>query len=209
MDILESLNWRYAVKEFDSKKRVRATDLDIILEALRLTASSFGLQPWKFVVVENKELREKLVPVSWNQRQISDASHLIVFSKPKKFGEKEVKHFVKRTAEVRGVELSSLEGFEKMMTGFISRMSEADLNEWMTKQIYIALGNLLTVCATMKIDTCPIEGFSKKDYDEILGLEKHGVESVVICPIGYRSEGDKYIERPKVRFPKSEVILTL
>ncbi len=209
MSITKDLNWRYATKEFDSSKKVSAENLETILDALVLSASSFGLQPWKFVVVQNPELKEKLLPYSWNQRQVVDASHVIVFARPVEFNQNDVDRYIKSTAEIRNQTEESLKGYSDMMKGFLAKMPKEDLNHWMKNQIFLALGNLLTVVATLKIDACPMEGFSPADYDKVLELDKHGLASVVVCPIGYRSESDKYASLKKVRYSKDQLVLEL
>lgn len=209
MKIIEDLNWRYAVKEFDNTKKVSKEDLETVLEALRLSASSFGLQPWKFVVVEKQELKDQLLEHSWNQKQVVDASHVLVLCRPLNFSAENVESFIQSTANTRGQDLASLEGYKNMMTGFIGRMSEEKLQEWMKNQIYIALGNVLTVCAQMRIDSCPMEGFIAPKYDKVLGLAEHGLTSVLVCPIGYRASNDKYAELAKVRFSKEEMVIRL
>lgn len=209
MSIIEDLKWRYATKEFDASKKISPANFDILLEALTLSASSFGLQPWKFIVVENTALREKLLPHSWNQKQVIDASHLIVFTKPNKFDAADITKYIKATAETRKQNETDLEGYKGMMNGFIAKMSEAELDVWKIKQIYIALGNLLTVAANLKIDACPMEGFTPSEYDNILGLEKLGLSSVVVCPVGYRSSEDKYSTLEKIRYAKEDLIVRI
>ena len=207
MSVLEDLNWRYATKEFDNTKILPQETLDTVYESLRLSASSFGLQPWKFVIVENKDLREKLLPSSWNQRQVVDASHLIVFCRPTSFGNDDIDRFLKSTAETRNVEMTTLEGYGNMMKGFVEGKTKSnELNTWMKDQIYIALGSLLSTCAQLRIDACPMEGFSAPDYDEILGLTALGLTSAVLCPIGHRAQSDKYATLAKVRYPLAEVM---
>jgi nitroreductase len=208
-NIIEKLNWRYATKVFDPAKKVSEKDFDILLETLRLAPSSFGLQSWKFVVVKNPELREKLVAASWKQSQVKDASHLIVLCAPISFDDSNVQAFVDDIVKTRAVTPESVEGYKKVMTDFLKRMNEEQKAQWMKNQIYIALGSLMTVAATMNIDTCPMEGFVPAQYDEILGLTKLGLKSIVVCPVGYRSENDKYATTKKVRFSKSQLVITI
>jgi len=206
MNIIESLNWRYATKEFDPSRKVSSEDLEIISESLRLTASSFGLQPWKFLIISNEEIKKTLLEYSWNQTQVIDCSHHIVFCYPSEFNEQNVDAFLADTAKTRNQTLEDLEGYGKIMKGFLSNMDEDKKKNWMKDQVYIALGNLLTVCALMKIDACPMEGIVQDKYDEILGLKEKGLLSAFACPIGYRKDSDKYSKATKVRFSKSEVI---
>lgn len=206
--IIEDLNWRYACKQFDPNKKITEADFDTLMESLRLTASSFGLQPWKFIVVENSELREELVGASWKQEQVKDASHLIVFASPKKFDEKFVTAYVEDMAKTRGQDPAELDKFKGMLM-MIPNKSPEDQYNWAKNQVYIALGNLMTVCAHMRIDSCPMEGFQATKYDKILGLDEMGLTSMVVCPVGYRHENDKYTELKKVRFPKEDLVIKI
>jgi nitroreductase len=204
-NIVEDLKWRYACKQFDSEKSITNQDFDTIIDALILSASSYGVQPWEFVVVENKELREELVGASYNQAQVKDASHLIVLCRPEKIDEDLIDGYLQNICDVRSQKMEELEGFKKMLMHVVNK-DDAHKAAWAKNQIYIALGNLMTVCATMKIDTCPMEGFVPSKYDAILGLDKIGLKSVLVCPVGYRSDEDKYTAIPKVRHPKSKIV---
>jgi len=206
MDLIKSLNWRYATKVFDPEKKVSDVDLNTLLEALRLTPSSFGLQFWKFLVVTNPQIREKLVEQSWNQRQVADSSHLIVFCRPAQVTHADVDRYIQNIADTRQTTLESLEGYSKMMKGFLDALKPEQKQAWMEKQIYIALGVLHTACALLQIDSCPMEGFVSGAYDEILGLPAKGLKSVVVCPIGYRSANDKAANLKKVRYPIKDCV---
>jgi len=208
-DLIGALNWRYATKEFDAGKALPTETMERLLVVLRLSASSFGLQPWKFVVVEDREKREPLVEHSWGQRQVVDSSALIVMCRPTEFGEADIDRFLESTASTRGVDLESLAEYGGMMKGFIGRLDAATQADWMSRQIYLALGNLMTACAIEKVDSCPMEGFSAVEYDRILGLADLGLTSVVLCPVGYRAAGDKYASLAKVRYSADEVIVRL
>lgn len=207
--LVEDMNWRYACKKFDQEKKVSTEDLNTLLEVLRLTASSYGMQLWNFVVVENQELREKLVEKSYGQRQVSEASHLIVLCIKSDATEADIDAYIKQTVAIRKVTPDSMEGFKKMLMGTISRKDLDQKHIWMKNQIYIALGSLLTACAHMRIDSCPMEGISPKGYDELLSLPEKGLNAVLACPIGYRSDEDKYAELPKVRFDKEQVVTVI
>lgn len=204
--IVEKLKWRYATKAFDPSKKVSESDLQEILETLVLTPSSFGLQPWHFLVIESQEKKDALLEHSWNQRQVVDASHHIVFAVPATFGAPDVEKFVAAIAQTRGQDVSELEGYKSMMLGFFSRMSPEQVDTWAKNQVYIALGNLMTVLAVKGIDGCPMEGIVQSEYDKVLGLHEKGLKTVVACPIGYRSTEDKYAAAAKVRYPQSELV---
>jgi nitroreductase / dihydropteridine reductase len=209
MDIIKQLEWRYATKKFDADKKVSAQDLQTVLQSLRLAASSYGLQPWKFVLVNNAEVRNRLLEHSMNQNQVVDASHLIVLCRKTKLTEADVDSYVEDTANTRGVELSSLEAYSGMMKESIKSKDESAMQIWMEKQIYIALGTVLTTCAAIGIDSCPMEGFDRANYNRILGLTEKGLTSVVLCPIGYRSADDKYGDAKKVRFSLDQLIVNV
>ena len=206
MSIIQSLNWRYATKMFDPTQKISDAYMGMLLEALRLTPSSFGLQFWKFLVVTNQDIKNKLVEHSWGQKQVADCSHLLVFCKPAKVTAADVDRYVSDIAKTRGVEAASLEGYANMMKGYIENTTPEVLSAWMDKQLYIALGVLHTVCAELKIDSCPMEGFSAAAYDEVLDLPAKGLKSVVVCPVGYRSADDKYALAKKVRYPVEDVV---
>ncbi|NPD85169.1 NAD(P)H-dependent oxidoreductase [Lentimicrobium sp. L6] len=203
---IDALNWRYAVKKFDTKK-ISAEKLDIILEALRLTPSSLGLQAWKFLLVENPEVRKQLLPATFNQEQVIDASHLIVLARNTKLEEGDVKKWTEYLAQERNMPQDKKDGFHQMIMGYLSSQDDENKSIWLAKQLYIALGNLMTVCALEGIDSCPMEGLNPAQYDEILGLEEKGLKTVVVCPIGYRSADDPYQHEAKVRYPEEELFL--
>ena len=205
--LLDQLNWRYATKQFDSTRKISPEDWDTLEEALRLSASSVGLQPWKFLVITDPELRAKLQPVSYGQSQIVDASHLVVFTTKFNLGEADVDALIAKTAAVRGVSVEDLAPLKGMaMGGIVSGKSDEERRNWAFNQTYIALGNLLTSAALLGIDACPMEGFSREEYDRILGLTEQGLASAAVVTLGYRSSEDKYGSAPKVRFDRDQVI---
>lgn len=209
-NILDALKWRYATKVFDPNKKIPAEDFQKILDALVLSPSSYGLQPWKFVIVENPKLRAELRPHSWNQAQITDASHLIVLCRVNTIDEVFVTKFIELTAKKRGMNPHDLDGYKNMMIGDVVQGPRSKrVDEWAKDQVYIALGNLLTVAATMGIDACPMEGFDPSKYDEILNLKEKGLSSAVICALGYRSADDKYADLAKVRFDEKDVVVKM
>ena len=203
----ENFKWRYATKKFDTTKKISTQDFAELLEVLRFSPSSFGLQPWKFVIVQDPELRKKLRPYAWDQAQVTDAGALIVFCALKKMDEDYVKRYVNILAEVRGVTKESLLGYEQMITGFLKSKGPQAVSEWMKNQVYIALGVFLAECAHRQIDACPMEGFDAEKFDEILELSQEGLESVVLCAVGYRAHDDHYAALKKVRFENNELFI--
>jgi nitroreductase len=205
--LLEAQSWRYATKQFDASKKIPAATWQALEEALVLSPSSYGLQPWQFFVVTNPDLRAKLRPHSWNQSQITDASHLVVFAIPEKVDIPYMEKYLARIAEVRGVTLESLAFYrDMMMSDVIAGPRQAWVREWAARQLYIALGNFMTSAALLGIDTCPLEGLDPREYDAILDLPAKGYNTVVACAAGYRADTDKYATLPKVRFEKSDLV---
>lgn len=205
--ILDSLRWRYATKRFDPTKKIPSETWSALEECLRLAPSSFGLQPWKFLVVQNPDLRAQLVPASWNQSQVVDASHLVVFTVKSPLSAEDVREHLAQTAMVRGVPLESLESFGKVVESFLAKPSSSmDLKEWASRQVYIALGIFMQSAALLGIDTCPMEGIDPAAYDTILGLDGSGYSTLAACPAGYRHPEDPYATMPKVRYPKERIL---
>jgi nitroreductase len=205
--LLDALKWRYATKKFDPAKKIPATVWSALEQALVLTPSSYGLQPWKFLVVTDPALKAKLRSASWNQSQIEDCSHLVVFSAKEDITEADVDRFIARIAEVRGVTPESLAGYKGFMMGdLVNGPRHAVIGEWAARQAYIAFGNFMTAAALLGIDTCPIEGLEPAKYDEILGLKGSGYRTLAVCPAGYRAGDDRYATTPKVRFDAMDVI---
>lgn len=209
MSILENLKWRYATKQFDANKAISKEDMDKIIEAFVLTPSSYWLQPWKMVVVKDKELREQLVAHSWNQRQVVDSDSLLVLCRPNEINTDLVDNYISDISSTRWIDKSSLEWYANMMKWFISSKSSEQLAEWANNQIYIALWNLMTVCAEMHIDSCPMEWFIAEKYDEILWLKEKWLSSVVLLPVWYRSENDHHKDDKKVRFDRQELVIDM
>lgn len=206
-DIVSSLKWRYACKVFDAAKKIPAETWSSLEESLVLTPSSFGMQPWKFLVIQDPELREQLVPHAWNQRQVADCSHLVVMTTFREMPEDHIDTNIQRMMEVRGGTPEALIGFRNMVAGFRQSGQEKGwLGDWAKQQSYIALGQFMLAAALLKIDTCPMEGFVAAKFDEILGLTGGAYTTAVLCPAGYRSEDDKYAVLPKVRFSPGDVI---
>jgi len=205
--LISALHWRYATKAFDPSAKLDPATWDALVQSLVLSPSSFGLQPWKFVVVSDPAKREALVPLSWGQRQVADSSHLVVFAVKSPLTAGDVRRHIERTSEVQGTPVEKLAGFEKMVAGFLENPPyPLDLREWATRQLYIALGTFMTSAAMLGVDTCPMEGIDPAGYDRVLGLEGTGYFTAVACPAGKRSESDKYSAAAKVRFPFDEVV---
>lgn len=206
-DLLSALNWRYACKVFDPTKKIPAETWAALEQTLVLTPSSFGLQPWKFLVIDDAELREKLVPHAWRQRQVADASHLVIMTVPKAVSEDYIDANIMRMAEVRGGTPDALIGFRKMVAGFRADLeAKGGLEQWAKLQAYIALGQFMLAAAMLGLDTCPMEGFEPAKFDEVLGLDAQGWTAAVLCPVGYRHADDRYAALPKVRFESKDVI---
>ena len=204
---LKQLHWRYATKKFDPSKKISPANWQVLEQSLVLSPSSFGIQPWKFFVISNPEIRQKLLPHSWGQTPVVNASHLVVFAIKNDINDQDVDRHLQRMAEVQQIPVENLAGFGKVVKGFISKPPyPLDLKEWAGKQAYIALGFFMTCAAMLEIDTLPMEGFIPAKYDEVLELNSQGYSSVVVCAAGYRADDDKYANQPKVRFPTEEII---
>ena len=204
---LKQLHWRYATKKFDPNKKIPETTWKTLEQSLVLSPSSFGLQPWQFLVIRNPEVRQKLLEPAWGQKPVVEASHLVVFANKTEVNEADVEQHVQRMAQVQQVSPEKLSGFANMVKGYLEEPPfPLDTNKWAAKQTYLALGFFLTCAAMMGIDTLPMEGFVPAKFDEILGLKDRGYSSVVICAAGYRAEDDTYAAKPKVRFPSDRVV---
>ncbi|MCX6967623.1 MAG: NAD(P)H-dependent oxidoreductase [Verrucomicrobia bacterium] len=205
--LVRSLCWRYAVKKFDPTRKIPQATWSALEEALMLTPSSFGLQPWKFIVITDQATKEALVPVSWNQRQVADCSHLVVFAYKKEMDLDHIDTFLQRIVEVRGVTPESLAGYRSLLVDKIIKGPLQDqIQEWNLRQSYIAFGNFMTSAALLGIDTCPMEGLEPAKYDEILGLTDRGLATAAACPTGYRATDDPYASLAKVRFEAKDLV---
>ncbi len=205
--IVAQLGWRYATKCFDAGRSIEPATWETLERALVLTPSSFGMQPWHFLVLVDRALRERLVPHAWGQRQIVDCSHFVVFCARLNVGEAEIDQLIRRTAEVRGGAPEALSGFRRMLMGTLVHGSFREtINEWATRQVYIALGNFMTSAALLGVDTCPMEGYEPARFDEILDLRRRGLTASVCCAAGYRAAQDRHAALPKVRYPDDLLI---
>jgi nitroreductase len=205
-NIIDALNWRYATKAFDKDKKLSESQLMAVTEAMRLSASSFGLQPWKFIVVTDPEIRKALRAAAWDQSQITDASHLIVIAVNSRTIPL-VDSYMQSIADTRGIPVEALKGFSDSIKGSLAGKTPQEIKDWSSRQLYIALGIGLVAAASESIDACPMEGFDPQKFDEILGLTKMGLESRALLALGFRSPDDKTASYKKVRFPRSEVFI--
>ena len=207
-ELLGSLHARYAVKKFDPAGKIAAETWDALEQTLQLAPSSYGLQPWKFFVVENSALRAKLREASWGQSQITDAHKLVVFAVKKGFGAADVERFVARVAEVRGVPVNTLDAYKGMMLNSVNRPAAA-VEAWTSRQVYIALGSFLTAAAVLGVDACPMEGIDGAKYDELLGLSAQGYSALAVATAGRRAQDDGYAAMAKVRYPREQVVVSV
>ena len=209
MDSIKNLEWRYAVKKFDENKSLSTAQINTLKEAFNLTATSYGLQPVKMVVVKNKEIQQQLVVHSWNQPQVLQASHLLVLCIPKTYTTKDIEAYFSLVKNIRNTPDEILNPFKEMLTSSITNKSQEELTSWNKNQAYIALGNLMTVAANEQIDSCPMEGFIPEKYDEILELDKHNLTSVLVLPVGFRAEDDYMKDLQKVRKSTHDVVIEI
>jgi nitroreductase len=205
----ENANWRYATKKFDATKKIKAEDLEFLKESIQLSASSYGLQPYKVLIIENPEIRAKLQPASWGQTQIVDAAYVIVFANELNVGNDQIDSYVKNIAETRGITIDNVKPYGDFMKSAILNLPEDVKNIWTSKQTYLALGNLLNAAAELKIDVTPMEGFVPEQYNEILGLTEKGLNAALVATIGYRAEDDANQFNKKVRKSKEDLFINI
>jgi len=207
--LIKALNKRYATKLFDKTKKVSSSDLETLLDVARLTPTSYGLQLMKIVVVNDDETRQKLLEQSYGQKQVVDASHLLVLCSNASFDSQHINDYIENIAFTREQDINGkqLQGFKGMLEAFRNNSKPNTLDHWMKNQQYIVLGNLLSACALLNIDACPMEGFVPHKYDEILELDKDNLKSVLVLPIGYSSSEDKYKHQKKVRLALKDFVI--
>ena len=206
-ELLSALQWRYATKKFDASKKIGAEDWKILEQSLVLSPSSYGLQPWKFIVVQNPEIRSQLKAASWNQTQVTDASHYVVLATKEKITEQDVSDFIQLNSDVRGVPAEKLKGYHDLiLADLVNGPRSAIIETWAQRQAYIAMGFIMETAAMMKIDTCPLEGLDPSAYDAILDLKGTGFKTVAAVALGYRHGEDGYAHAKKVRFPTEKVV---
>lgn len=209
MNTIERLKWRYAVKKFNNQKLLNKGQINILKEAFNLTATSYGLQPLKLLVISNKEIQKELVAHSWNQPQVLQASHLLVICIPKTYSKDEVEAYFNLVQKIRNTPIEIIKPFKEFLTAEIDKKSQEELLSWNKNQAYLALGNLLTVCALEKIDACPMEGFIPEKYDEVLGLSEKNLTSTLVLPVGFRADDDYMKDLKKVRKNTDDVVLEI
>lgn len=205
-DLTHALAWRYATKKFDIRRLPEAT-WAALQDALVQSPSSFGLQPWRFLVVEDPAVRARLRPVSWDQPQVTDASHLVVFARRAEMTEDDINRHIARILALRQLPAEKLEPYRQMMLAYVVKAKDAAAQrEWAARQCYIALGQLMASAAVLGVDTCALEGIDPAKYDEVLGLRGTGYETLVACAVGYRAADDAYAQAAKVRFAAGDVV---
>jgi len=196
---IDALKWRYATKKFDPTKKVSEKDISLIKESIQLAATSYGLQAFEVLFITNQEIKDKLTPASWGQTQIADCSHLVVFCNKTDVSDTYIDEFIKLKAEFLGQSPEDLKGYADFMKNTIGGLSPEAVQVWNSKQTYIALANLMTICGELKVDACPMEGFEAPKYNEVLGLPEKGLNAAVVATIGYRSDEDPIKDVPKFR----------
>lgn len=201
------MQWRYATKVFDAAKKIPADVWSALEQTLVLTPTSYGLQPYHFLVVQDAAKREALVPHSWGQRQVADCSHFVVFTARTEMKEADVDRLIQRSSAVRGIPAESLATYRGMMlSDIVNGPRGKTAHEWAARQSYIALGNLMTAAALLGVDACPMEGINPVEYDKILGLGGTGYKTVVALALGYRAANDKYAALAKIRYETAELV---
>ncbi|QED37478.1 NAD(P)H-dependent oxidoreductase [Antarcticibacterium arcticum] len=209
MNNIKALQWRYATKKFDDSKILPQEKIEVLKTAFNLTATSYGLQPIKMVLIHNKELQQKLMGFSFNQKQVSTASHLLIICIEKRIDKSFIEKYFKMVHHIRATPEEVLDPFKNFLVGDFENKSIEEIKAWATNQAYLALGNLMTVCAIEEIDSCPMEGFEPRKFDELLALDELNLESVLVLPVGYRAADDVFSEFKKVRREISDVIIDL
>lgn len=209
MNNIEALKWRYATKKFKADELLPAHKLEVLKEAFNLTATSYGLQPIKMLIIQDKDLQKKLVDFSFSQNQVATASHVLIICIEKRVDKDFIKSYFNMVQKIRSTPQEILKPFQNNLIGDFEKKHIDEIAAWATNQAYLAMGTLLTVCATEGIDACPMEGFEPKKYDELLGLDKMNLESVLALPVGYRAEDDMFSGFKKVRRPLQDVIIEL
>ena len=205
----EDLNWRYATKQFDATKKIASEDLETLKEAVQLSASSYGLQPYKILIVQDDKVKAQLKEAGYNQSQFTDASAIFVFAHQTDFGAELVDSYIDLAADAKGVKPEDMEQYATLMKNSLLNLPQEAKSGWTARQAYIALGNLLSAAAAHKIDACPMEGFNADAFDEILNLKDTNLHAVAVVAVGYRHQDDSHQHDPKVRRPQSQLFETI
>ena len=208
-NFIDNATWRYATKKFDTTKKVSDQDLETLKKAISLTATSYGLEPYKVFIIENQEIKNQLVEASWGQQIVADASHLIVFANILDFGSTQMNAYFDNLTATRNIPMDAVQGYSDFMQSSINALPLEVRNTWTSKQTYLALGNLLNAAAELKIDATPMEGIVPAKYNEILGLDALGLNAVLACPIGYRHADDATQHYAKVRKAEQDLFVTI
>lgn len=206
---IKQLKWRYAVKKFDANKKLSKTKLDRLKQAFNLTATSFGLQPIKMLVIKEAKLKDTLLEHAYFQQQITTSSHVLVIAIDTNFTTQNVDAYFDLEKQIRGTSEEIIQKFRKQLKENIANKTKEEIQQMAIRQAYIALGNLMTVCAYEKIDSCPMEGFNSEKFDEILHLKDKNLKSVLLLPVGYRAEDDFMRKLKKVRKPIKDAVIEL
>ena len=209
MNIVKALQWRYAAKKFDSSRVIPNDIIEVIKESFNLTASSYGLQPVKLLLVSNKSILQELVPLSSNQKQVGQASHLCVFCVDTNIDEAYIRSYFENIKSTRNTPDAVLSSFRDSIISSFGSKSTDEIYNWGAKQAYLSLGNMLTVCATQEIDACPMEGFDPEAYDAFFKLKEKGLRSALVMPIGYRAKDDMFADMKKVRKDLTDSIIEI
>ncbi|WP_029033532.1 NAD(P)H-dependent oxidoreductase [Salinimicrobium terrae] len=209
MNSITALQWRYAVKQFDPDKILAVEKINVLKKAFNLTATSYGLQPLRLVLVQDKRIQEKLMKASFNQKQIGTASHVLVICIENTVDKDFIENHFRMVQDIRKTPDEILHSFRESLIGDFEQKPVDEVKIWATHQAYLVLGTLLTVCAVEEIDSCPMEGFEPKKYNTILELEKHKLEAVLALPVGYRSDDDFFASLKKVRRPLQETVIEI
>lgn len=209
MNLIENLKWRYATKHYDTSKKIAHSDIELLKEAINLTASSYGFQPFKVLIISDPKIREQLSEASWGQLQVTQASHLFLFCNLTSVTNNEVDNYFKLRAKVNNIDLSESKAYSEMVKVQMAAMDPVQMGIWTSKQTYIALGTLLAASAELKIDSSPMEGFDKEKFDNILGLKEKGLTSSVMAAVGYRDLKDPFLAFKKVRKPLEDVFVSI
>lgn len=206
---IENLEWRYAVKKFDSERILSKEKMELLKQAFNLTATSYGLQPIRMVILKDKELQNRLVSHSFGQQQVAQASHILVICIENVINADFIKNYFERVRRIRNTPDEILEPFLVSLLDSFSKKKTSEIRQWCVNQAYLALGNLLTVCAMEKIDSCPMEGFNPEGYDKLLELPEKGLNSVLVLPVGYRAKDDMFSGFKKVRKKMDDSIIEM